>query len=59
MAARPVPGGALRRGNSNLAKTLMMDDEEEHTVDLLLLSKGAVLAHRSAHPLAAESDDDQ
>jgi hypothetical protein len=35
------------------------DDERERRVTLLLLGKGAVLAHRFERPLAAEMDDDQ
>ena len=35
------------------------DDEEERRARLLLLGKGAVLAHRIERPLAAEMDDDQ
>jgi hypothetical protein len=38
---------------------LARDDDQERREKLLLLGKGAVLAHRLAHPLAAESDDDQ
>jgi hypothetical protein len=34
-----------------------MDDDQERRGRLLLLGKGAVLAHRLARPLAAESDD--
>jgi choline kinase len=33
------------------------DDDQERRGRRLLLGKGAVLAHRLAHPLAAESDD--
>jgi hypothetical protein len=39
------------------AHTLAADDDQERSGRLLLLGKGAVLAHRSAYPLAAESDD--
>jgi hypothetical protein len=35
------------------------DDDQERTGRLLLLGKGAVLAHRLARPLAAESDDEE
>jgi hypothetical protein len=35
------------------------DDEQERRVRLLLLSKGAVLAHACEHPLAAQMDDKQ
>jgi hypothetical protein len=34
-----------------------MDDQRERRGRLLLLGKGAVLAHRSARPLSAESDE--
>jgi hypothetical protein len=37
--------------------TLAADDDQERSGRLLLLGKGAVLAHRSAYPLAAESDE--
>jgi hypothetical protein len=36
-----------------------LDDNQERRARLLLLAKGAALAHRLARPLAAESDDDQ
>jgi hypothetical protein len=36
-----------------------MDDDQERRVRLLLLGKGAVLAHRFERPLAAELDDQQ
>jgi hypothetical protein len=36
-----------------------MDDDQERSGRLLLLGKGAVLAHRLARPLAAESDETQ
>jgi hypothetical protein len=36
-----------------------LDDDQERTRRLLLLGRGAVLAHSLARPLAAESDDDQ
>jgi hypothetical protein len=36
-----------------------MDDDQERRGRLLFLGKGAVVADRSARPLAAESDDDQ
>jgi hypothetical protein len=40
-------------------ETDALDDDQERKWGLLLLGKGAVLAHRLAHPLAAEMDDDQ
>jgi hypothetical protein len=40
-------------------QTTAPDDEEERRVGLLLLGKGAVLAHRFDRPLAAESDETQ
>jgi hypothetical protein len=36
-----------------------LDDDRERRGGVLLLGKGAVLAHRLARPLAAELDDDQ
>ena len=36
-----------------------MDDDQERRGRRLLLGKGAVLGHRLAHPLAAESDDEE
>jgi hypothetical protein len=33
------------------------DDDQERTVRLLLLGKGAVLAHRFERPLAAAMDE--
>jgi hypothetical protein len=39
--------------------TTATDDEEERRGRLLLLGKGAVLAHRFDRPLAAESDEDR
>ena len=38
-------------------ETIARDDEEERRGRLLLIGKGAVLAHRLARPLAAESDE--
>ena len=35
------------------------DDDQERTARLLLLGKGAVLAHRLARPLAAGSDEEE
>jgi hypothetical protein len=35
------------------------DDDQERRGRRLLLGKGAVLGHRLAHPLAAESDDEE
>jgi hypothetical protein len=35
------------------------DEEQERTVGLLLLGKGAVFAHRFDRPLAVEMDDSQ
>jgi hypothetical protein len=35
------------------------DDDQERRGRLLLLARGAVLAHRLALPLAADLDDDQ
>ena len=44
---------------SPLAQALGADDDQERKGRLLLLGKGAVLAHRFARPLAAELDDKQ
>jgi hypothetical protein len=52
-AARKASTSAVRSGAT------APDDEQARRVILLLLGNGAVLAHRLAHPLAAESDDDQ
>jgi hypothetical protein len=35
------------------------DDDQERRGRLLLLGKGAALAHRLARPLAAESDEEE
>ena len=35
----------------------VLDDDQERRGRRLLLGKGAVLAHRLAHPLAARSDE--
>ena len=51
------PTDASVRGSSSQA--LARDDDQERREKLLLLGKGAVLAHRLAHPLAAESYDNQ
>src|SRR5688500_8027410 len=40
-------------------QTLGMDEQQEHRVRLLLLGKGAVLAHRFERQRAAALDDDQ
>ena len=40
-------------------QTTGMNDDRERRGRVLLLGKGAVLAHRLARPLAAESDDKQ
>jgi hypothetical protein len=40
-------------------ETPALDDEHERRVGLLLLGKAAVLAHRLARPLAAESDEER
>jgi hypothetical protein len=39
------------------ALTLAKDDDQERRVRLVLLGKGAVLAHRFERPLAAELDE--
>ena len=39
--------------------TFGMADEQDRQVRLLLLGKGAALAHRFERPFAAEMDDDQ
>src|SRR3712207_2918250 len=48
-------------GGVRVAEVLaaQLDDEQERRARRLLLGKGAVLAHRLAHALAAESDDDE
>jgi hypothetical protein len=38
-------------------KALAWDDDQKHRGRLLLVGKGALLAHRLARPLAAESDE--
>jgi hypothetical protein len=40
-------------------ETTAPDEDQARSGRLLLLEKGAVLAHRLARPLAAESDDDE
>ena len=46
--------GERLRGGANDDRR---DDEQERRVRLLLLGKGAVLAHRFERPLAAELDE--
>src|SRR5215216_6227285 len=48
--------GAVLRGHNDAPAR---DDHQESRVRLLLLSKGAVLAHACERPLAAELDDEE
>jgi hypothetical protein len=45
--------------SARLQRTPAPDEEQERTVGLLLLGKGAVLAHGFDRPLTAEMDDNQ
>jgi hypothetical protein len=64
----PPPHSARNRATLPLARpkarglavkweTPVRDEEQERTVGLLLLGKGAVLAHGFDRPLAVEMDD--
>jgi hypothetical protein len=44
-------------GRRHAGRSLGLDDELERRVRLLLLDKGAVLAHRFDRPRAAEMDE--
>ena len=60
---QPWPARLLAPGCGRLGGTLttrsLPDDDQERRGRLLLLGKGAVLAHRLARPLAAESDESE
>jgi hypothetical protein len=53
---QPGPIASVSSGES---QTPAADVEQERTVGLLLLGKGAVFAHRFDRPLAVEMDDSQ
>jgi hypothetical protein len=57
-SARPA---SPARAQATIVEDLVpaRDEEQERTVGLLLLGKGAVVAHVFGRPLAVEMDDDQ
>jgi hypothetical protein len=61
VSGRRITGGAAFVPVASVARvdheTPALDDDQERRARLLLLAKGAVLAHRLARPVAAESDE--
>jgi hypothetical protein len=54
---RPCCSFSPRASASAVAQLLAEDDDQKRNGRRLLLGKGAIVAHRLAHPLAAELDE--